>query len=81
MIEIVFEDEILREKIDVNMDLFTFVIDEDDNETDDIDFTSDIKKWFIDNNIDYIIKSWTNTTTTILFEKESDAILFKLTWL
>jgi hypothetical protein len=44
-------------------------------------FIDEIHQWFIDNNIEYSFADATLETTDIVFQKESDAILFKLTWL
>ena len=44
-------------------------------------FIDDIHNWFIDNSIKYKIKYVSKDDTEIIFNKESDAVLFKLTWM
>ena len=46
-----------------------------------IGFCREVSKWFLEFNIKYKLFWVSNTATGITFEKESDAILFKLTWL
>ena len=43
-------------------------------------FDNVIHNWFIENNIEYNVYWNTDKITDIEFEKESDAVLFKLTW-
>ena len=43
-------------------------------------FCKKIDDWFIENNIEYKLFWIDYDYTGITFEKESDAILFKLTW-
>jgi len=43
-------------------------------------FIDQIHFWFIENNIKYSLEFISRDFTKILFEKESDAVLFKLTW-
>jgi hypothetical protein len=44
-------------------------------------FIDEIHNWFMDNNIYYRLDYVSINTTDIIFKKESDAILFKLTWM
>ena len=40
----------------------------------------ELHKWLKDHKIKYSLRETENLFTCIIFEKESDAILFKLTW-
>jgi hypothetical protein len=44
-------------------------------------FIDEMHQWFTDRNIEYSFTGATLRTTDILFQKESDAMLFKLTWM
>ena len=44
-------------------------------------FIDEIHNWFKDNNIKYKLKCISNVETEIIFNNETDAILFKLTWM
>jgi len=89
MIEIIFEDHILRDKLPTqslwkdrrsgNHDR-PFIIDID-NKNRTFELVDEIHQWFIDNNLSYKTKWTSEYESCLIFEKESDAILFKLTWL
>lgn len=40
----------------------------------------EIHNWFIENNISYSLRENYKSNTIIIFEKESDAVYFKLIW-
>ena len=44
-------------------------------------FNDEIHKWCRENKINYSLEFISTSSTNICFEKESDAILFKLTWM
>ena len=44
-------------------------------------FIDDLHNWFIENNIDYDFVKSSFKAATIRFKNQSDAILFKLTWM
>jgi len=44
-------------------------------------FCKEIRQWMIDNKIKYRLKYISNRSSEIKFFKESDAMLFKLTWM
>jgi 5,10-methylenetetrahydrofolate reductase len=44
-------------------------------------FRDKLHSWFIEHKIEYSFVTVTNFTTTLRFQKESDAVLFKLIWL
>jgi hypothetical protein len=44
-------------------------------------FHTEIHEWFLENGIQYSLEYNNFHKTTIVFKNESDALLFKLTWL
>ena len=44
-------------------------------------FNDEIYKWCKENKVKYSLEYVSSNSSNILFEKESDAVLFKLTWM
>ena len=87
MIKINFKDEILSEKVG-NIPIWKSAKDDEYLKRPDVRATqhrwiliNEIHQWFVDYNIEYSMVMIDRFSTTISFQKESNAFLFKLTWL
>jgi len=90
VIEIIFEDDILNQRIEQNIWIAKKDINDilsfnrpwfNDDRKEWYVFKDDVHFWFIDNNIKYFLFNVSVWETGIRFENTKDAMLFKLTWM
>ena len=91
MVDIIFEDIKIERHLDYlgvsdtiwkhKKDFYNQPTLKNPNTGNNIGFTNKIEEWFIYNNITYKLFWVSNSRTGISFEKMSDLILFKLTWM
>jgi hypothetical protein len=85
MIKVTFEDCRLAEYLEEDVfksSLYPFIDQPNFSFNDRFHaFNENLHSWFVDNAISYSFANALYYYTTLIFEKESDAVLFKLTWL